>query len=52
MVSTRNNTNNDGMTEEQMALIQALLAQMEELQQKSIADQLKNEADMKKKGSF
>jgi len=43
MVSIRNNTNNDRMADEQFALIKALKAQMEELQQKGIADQLRNE---------
>jgi len=45
MVSTRNNTNNDSMAEEQIVMIQALQAQMEELRQKGIADQLRHEED-------
>lgn len=38
MVSTRNNNNNNRMVDEQITLIQALQAQMEELRQKGIAE--------------
>jgi len=43
MVSTRNNANNDHMADEQAVMIQALQAQMEDLRQKGIVDQLHNE---------
>jgi len=42
MVWTRNNANNDRMADEQIAMIQALQAQMEKLRQKGTADQLWN----------
>ena len=38
MVSTRNDTNNDRMANEQIAVIRALQAQMEELRQKGIEE--------------
>jgi len=38
MLSTMNNTNNDWVADEQIALIQTLQAQMEEIQQKGIED--------------
>jgi len=43
-----NNTNNDGMAEGQSLMIQALQAQMEELRQKGIADQLRHKEDRRK----
>ena len=48
MVSTMNNTNNDGMEEDQILMIQALQAQMEELRHKGIVDQLRHEEDRRK----
>jgi len=45
MVSTRNNAKNDRVAEEQIAMIQALQDQMEELRQNGIADQLRHEED-------
>jgi len=48
MVSTRNNANNNHMADEQIIMIQALQAQMEELQQKGIVDQLRNEKDRRR----
>ena len=45
MVSTRNNTNYDCMADEKIAMIQALQTQTEELRQKGIADQLRNQED-------
>jgi len=48
MVSTINNTNNDITTEEQMVMLQALQAQMQELQQKGVADQLHHEEERRK----
>jgi len=43
-----NNTNNDNTTEEQMVMLQALQAQMQELRQKGITDQLRHEEDRRK----
>ena len=48
MVSTRNNANNDRTSDEQIAMIQALQAQMEELWQKGIVDQLRNKEDQRR----
>jgi len=45
MVSTVNNANNDNTVEDQMAMLQALQAQMQELLRKGIADQLHHEED-------
>jgi len=42
MVSARNTTNNDQITEEQIAMFQTLHKQMEEMHQKGIEDQKKN----------
>jgi len=48
MVSTRNNANNDRMTGEQTTMIQALQAQMEELRQNGMANQLRNEENRRR----
>jgi len=48
MVSTRNNANNDRMAEEHTTIIHALQAQMEELRQKGITDQLRHEEDRRR----
>jgi len=43
-----NNTNNDTTIEEQMLMLQTLQAQMQELQQKGVADQLHQEEERRK----
>lgn len=47
MVSTRNNAA-DHMPDKQTTMIHALKAQMEELRQKGIADQLHNEENQRR----
>ena len=47
-VSTSYNTNNHRVTNKQIALIQTLEAQMEEIQQKRIKDQWQNEEDQRR----
>jgi len=48
MVATRNNANNDRIAKESTTMIQVLQAQIEELRQKGIADQLHHEEDRRK----
>jgi len=43
-----NNTNNDNTAKEQMVMLQTLQAQMKELRQKGIANQLRHEEDQRK----
>lgn len=45
MVSTRNNANNNQVADEQIALIQDFQAQMDDIRQKGIEYQLRNEED-------
>jgi len=49
MVSTKNNANSDHIVEEQTTMIHVLQAQMEELWQKEILDQLCHEEDRRRK---
>jgi len=42
------NANNDRMADEQIVMIQTLQTQMEELRQKGIANQLRNEEDRRR----
>jgi len=48
MVSTVNNANNDNTAKDQMAMLQALQAQMQELPRKGTVDQLRHEEDQRK----
>jgi len=43
-----NNTNNDNTVEDQMTMLQALQAQMQELLRKGTANQLRHEEDQRK----
>ena len=49
MMSTRNAVNNDQITEEQIAMFQTLQTQMEEMCQKVIEDQRRNEKEVHNK---
>jgi len=48
MVSAVNNTNNDNVAEEHMMMLQTLQAQMQELLQKGVTDQLRLEEERRK----
>jgi len=48
MASTTNNTNNDNAAEEHRMMLQALQAQMQELLQKGVTDQLRQEEEKKR----
>jgi len=48
-MSTRNAVNNDQITEEQIAMFQTLQTQMEEMCQKVIEDQRRNEKEVHNK---
>jgi len=48
MVSTVNNTDNDNAAEEYRMMLQTLQAQMQELLQKGVTDQLRQEEEKKR----